>query len=406
MNPRCIALAAASFAMAVPLTADAGAKIKIDDQTNIELGLRLQTQLFFTEANVDPADPEFEQQSSFLIRRARLKFRANYSTWLTTYVQSDYEEQAGTSSDMRIIDAYVLLKPHPLAWVYVGQNMAPALRANVTSSGAFLALDRPGITYRSLTWGARGKYAFTNTTFGDSNSRLLSQGRANVRDLGVTLFGNHSFTDSAHLKYYLGAYDGAQAASEDNLRFTGRVQLNLLGKEAGYYNDATYLGEKRTIGIGASYDTQDAVALDQATAKKVDYQLWSVDLFTEMPLPIGSISAEVGYGDLDLGGGGTLATAGGTNLGNAAQSQGVGLYGQLGYYVKGFQPWVQYEEWKSDAAQDLGSFKAYRAGLNYYLKGADVKVVAGFERFEPEVPLAGGAQDTVQSFVLGLYVDL
>jgi hypothetical protein len=406
VNSRCIALAAASLALAVPLTADAGAKVKIDEQTNIELGLRLQTQLFSTEANLDPVDPEFETQNSFLVRRARLKFRGNYSSWLTVYVQSDYEEQAGTSSDMRIIDAYVLLKPHPLAWVYVGQNMAPALRANVTSSGAFLTLDRPAITYRSLTWGARGKYAFTNTTFGDSNSRLLSQGRANVRDLGVTLFGNHSFTESAHFKYYLGVYDGAQAANEDNLRFTGRAQVNLLGKESGYYNDATYLGEKKTVGIGATYDTQNAVALDQATSKKVDYKLWSVDLFTEMPLPVGSLSAEVGYADLDLGGGATLATAGGTALGNASQSQGSGFYGQVGYFVKNVQPWVQYEEWKSDAAQDLGSFKAYRAGVNYYLKGADVKVVAGFERFEPEVPLSGGAQDTVQSFILGLYVDL
>jgi len=72
-----------------------------------------------------------------------------------------------------------------------------------------------------------------------------------VRDLGVTLFGNQSFGEDAHLKYYLGAYDGAQAANEDNLRFTARAQLNLLGKEAAYYNDGTYLGEKRTIGIGA-----------------------------------------------------------------------------------------------------------------------------------------------------------
>jgi len=54
--------------------------------------------------------------------------------------------------------------------------MAPAQRSNLTSSGGFLALDRPGITYRTLSWGARGKYAFTNTTFGDSNSKLLSQG--------------------------------------------------------------------------------------------------------------------------------------------------------------------------------------------------------------------------------------
>ena len=404
MNTKLIALAA-SIALTMPLAAHA-AKIKVDEKTTFEVGLRLQTQLFSTETNLDPADPQFERQNSFLIRRARLKFRGNYDTWLTAFIQADYEEQPGTSPDMRIIDAYLLLKPHPLAWFYIGQNMAPALRANVTSSGGFLALDRPGITYRSLTWGARGKYAFTNTTFGDSNSKLLSQGRANVRDLGVTLFGNHSFTEAVHLKYYLGVYDGAQSANQDNVRFTSRAQLNLLGKEAAYYNDGTYLGEKRTIAIGASYDRQNAVALDQATTKKVDYKLWSVDLFTEMPLPVGSLSAEVGYANLDLGGGGTLATAGGTALGNAAQAQGAGFYGQVGYFVADVQPWVAYEEWKSDAAGGLGGFKAYRAGVNYYLKGTDVKAVAGYERFEPKVPLSGGAQDTVQSFVLGLYVDL
>ncbi len=395
----------ASLALTLPLATQA-AKIQVDEKTSFEVGLRLQAQLFSTEANFDPADPGFERQNSFLLRRGRLKFRGNYDTWLTAYIQSDYEEQPGTSSDMRIIDAYLLLKPHPLAWVYIGQNMAPAQRSNVTSSGGFLALDRPGITYRSLTWGARGKYAFTNTTFGDSNSKLLSQGRANVRDLGVTVLGNHSFSEAVHLKYYLGAYDGAQSAREDNLRVTARAQLNLLGKEAGYYNDGTYLGEKRTIAIGASYDRQDAVAFDRATYKKADYVLWSVDLFTEMPLPVGSLSAEVGYANLDLGGGGALITDGGTVLGNAAQSQGAGFYGQVGYLVEKIQPWIAYEEWKSDAVGGLGGFKAYRAGVNYYLKGTDVKAVAGYERFAPTVPLSGGAQDTVQSFVLGLYVDL
>lgn len=404
MDTRFIALAA-SLALTVPQAAQA-AKIKVDDKTNLEIGLRLQAQLLSTETNLDPSDPQFERQNSFLIRRGRVKVRGNYDTWLTAYIQTDYEEQQGTSSDMRIIDAYLLLKPHPLAWFYVGQNMAPALRSNITSSGGFLALDRPGLTYRSLTWGARGKYAFTNTTFGDSNSKLLSQGRANVRDLGVTWFGNYSFTDWAHLKYYVGAYDGVQTAYKDNLRYTARVQLNFLDKESGYYNDGTYLGGKRTVAVGATYDAQKAVALDQASTKKVDYALWSADLFTEVPLPVGSLTAELGYVHLGLGGGGALVTAGGTVLGNAAQAQGAGFYGQVGYFVKDVQPWLGYEDWKSDAAQGLGGSRGYRAGLNYYIKGSDVKVVAGWERFEPKVALSGGAQSKVQSLVLGLYVDL
>lgn len=410
VNPRLIALAAASLALAVPLTTQA-ATIKVDDDTNIQLNMRVQTQFFSTESNVDPTDARYDRENSFLLRRARLRFRANHAKWLTVYVQSDYEEQKGTSSDMRIIDAYVLLKPHELAWFYIGQNMAPAMRLNVTSSSSFLAIDRASMTYRALTWGARAKYAFTNTGFGDSNAKLNGEGRAPVRDLGVTLFGAKSLSDSVHVKYYLGAYDGVQSAQENNLRFTGRAQLNLLGKEGGYYNDGTYLGEKRTIGLGASYDTQKAVAVDRADpTKKVDYQLWSVDLFTEMPLPVGALTAEAGYANLDLGGGGALATlsgtAAGTTLGNAAQAQGGGFYGQLGYLVHKVQPWVGYEQWTSDAANKLGSFKAYRGGLNYYLKGTDVKLVAGYEYFMPDVPLAGGAQKTVQSFIGGVYIDL
>lgn len=402
MNPRCLALAL-SAALAVPMTAHAGAKVKIDDQTSFELGLRLQSQFISTETDRG-ADGTFESQNDFSVRRARVKFRGNYSTWATAYVQADFEELGGTSADMRIIDAYVLLKPHKLAWLYFGENMSPAMRQNVTSSGAFMALDRPGLAYKSLTWGGRAKYAFTNTTFGDSNARLNTQARVPVRDLGATLFGNHSFTPKLHLKYYLGAYDGVQAAGDDAPRLTARAQVNLLDPEPGYYNDGTYLGEKRTLGIGGSYDRQDSVTLDQVTGSKVDYELFSVDAFAEIPLPLGSLTAEAGYVNLDLGGGETLVTAGGTTLGNAARSQGDGYFAQAGYYVKRLQPWVNYEQWTSDAADDRGSYKAYRAGLNYFLKGHDAKLVAGFERFEPDVALSP-SQDTIDSFVVGVYLD-
>jgi hypothetical protein len=237
-----------------------------------------------------------------------------------------------------------------------------------------MTVDRPGLTYKSLTWGPRYKYGFTNNSYLDS--RLRTQARAPVRDLGVTLFGNYSFTEAAHLKYYLGAYDGVQTAQEDNFRFTGRVQLNFLGKESGYYNDATYLGEKKTVGIGASYDTQNAVAIDQVSTSEEDYQLYTFDAFAEIPVGVGSISAEAGYINLDLGGGEALLPAPPTPA-TAAQVQGDGFYANLGFYVQKFQPWVQYETWSSDDPGDVGSFNAYRAGVNYYLKGHDLKVVAG-----------------------------
>ncbi len=404
MNPRCLAVMLL-VAVAMPATARAGAKVKIDDETSLELGLRLQSQFVSTEADRD-GDGSFESQNDFNIRRARVKFRGNYGAWATAYVQGDFEELGGTSADMRIIDAYVLLKPHKLAWLYFGLNMAPAIRQNVTSSGAFMALDRPAIAYKALTWGGRAKYAFTNTTFGDSNAKLNSAARAPVRDLGATLFGNYSVTPKVHLKYYLGVYDGVQAAGADALRLTGRAQVNFFDPETGYYNDGTYLGEKRTIGVGGSYDRQNMVALDQATGSKVDYELFSVDAFGEVPLPVGVVTAEAGYVNLDLGGGETLARAAATPvaLGNASRAQGDGFFAQAGYLLKNFQPWVNYEQWSSDATDDRGSFKAYRAGVNYFLKGHGAKVVAGFERFDPDVPLSA-SQDKIDSFVVGVYLD-
>ena len=402
MTTRFLALAL-SVALAAPTVAHAGFKLTLDDQASLELGLRLQSQFVSTEVDRD-GDGEYESQNDFNVRRARVKVRGNYGTWATAYVQGDFEELGGTSADMRIIDAYVLLKPHKLAWLYFGENMVPAIRQNVSSSGGFMALDRPGLAYKSLTWGGRAKYAFTNTTFGDSNAKLNSQARTPVRDMGATLLGNHSFTPAVHVKYYLGVYDGVQAAGEDALRFTTRAQVNLLDPESGYYNDGTYLGEKRTVGIGGSYDRQDDVALDEATGRKADYELFSLDAFAELPLPVGVLTAEAGYVNLDLGGGEALVNAGGTALGNATRAQGDGFFAQTGFYVKKLQPWIGYEQWSSDADDDRGSYKAYRAGLNYFLKGHDAKLVAGFERFEPDVALSP-AQDAIHSFVVGVYLD-
>lgn len=402
MSTRCLALAL-TVALAAPTAAHAGFKVKLDDQTSLELGLRLQSQFISTEVDRD-GDGQYESQNDFAVRRARVKFRASYGSWATAYVQTDLEEQSGTSSDSRIIDAYVLLKPHKAAWLYLGENMAPAIRQNVTSSGGFMTLDRPGLAYKALTWGGRAKYAFTNTTFGDANAKLNTQARAPVRDMGATLFGNVSVTPVVHLKYYLGLYDGVQAAQSDSLRFTARAQINFFDPEGGYYNDGTYLGEKRTVGIGGSYDRQGKIALDQATGRKVDYRLFSLDAFGETPLPVGVLTAEAGYVNLDLDGGGALVTAGGTVLGNASRAQGDGFFAQLGYLLGKVQPWVNYERWSSDASDDRGSYKAYRAGLNYFLKKHDAKLVAGFERFEPEVRLSA-SQGHVNTFIVGAYLD-
>ena len=402
MNRKSIVIAAAAVASVAPLTARASATIKIDDDVKLDLGLRLQTWFIHSERDRNGTGV-FAPENDFLIRRARVRLRGDVTQYVSAFLQTDFEEQLGASADMRIIDAYVLLKAHKALNLYVGENMNPAIRQDISSSATHMAIDRPALAYKSLTWGARAKYAFTNDTLVDSNSRLLTGSRVPVRDMGGTFFGVVSVTPVTHFKYYVGVWDGVQLAGLDNFRYTVRGQVNFLDAEAGYYNDSTYLGTKRTIAFGGSYDAQNNVALDQATRRRVNYRLFSLDAFAEQPLGPGSVTAEFGYVNLDLGGGGTMIRSDNSTLGNAARTQGHGWFAQAGFFVSGLkvQPWVNYELWIADAAGNRGSYKAYRAGLNYYLRGETANVKAGFEVFEPDAGFST-TQGNIKTVVVAL----
>ena len=251
----------------------------------------------------------------------------------------------------------------------------------------------------NLTWGLNGRTQFNTANF--SNGNLPMAGEVNVRDQGATQFGSHSFTDMVHIKYYGGVYNGIQDADEDKERFTGRVQLNFFDPEPGYYNLSTYLGKKKTIGVGVSYDTQDDIAED-AVKGNVDYKWWSADAFLDLPLGPGFITAEVGYHDLDLDDA-TQLIDGGT-IRNAKETQGNGWYAQAGYLIKNWnlQPWVAYANWNAD--NDRGSFYDWQGGLTYFFRGHNANIKAGYEYLKSDENIGSSNEDTINTFLLGFYV--
>ncbi|MDH4031122.1 MAG: hypothetical protein OEU49_09765, partial [Chromatiales bacterium] len=170
------------------------------------------------------------------------------------------------------------------------------------------------------------------------------------------------------------------------------AQMNFFDAEPGYFNNSTYLGTKKTIGIGASYDMQDEV--QNATGGGLaDYEYWSVDAFMDWPLGAGAITAEAAFSDLDL----DDATAA------ATQSQGDGWYFQAGYYINQWQPWFEYEEWDGDADSDLGDYDSFRIGVSYFLKGHNANIKLGYESFSPDQNFTGTNEDEIETIVLGLY---
>lgn len=360
----------------------AGLKLKDDDgNEKIDLGFRLQVLGINTDRDLD-GDGSFDSFSDFRIRRARFRLKGTVNEHFGMFFQTDV-----SGNDIQMIDAYIHLKKDAKLQAFVGQHLAPTSRQTITSSGALLAMDRPGSIYKALTWGGRGLSTFDTATYGDSDSGI--RGSTQVRDVGVTVFGVNS-SNNTHFKYYLGTYDGTPAGGKDSERYTGRLQLNFGDAEPSYYSIASYLGGKDTVGIGVSFDTQSDVAGSRTPL--TDYTYYEVDLFAEKPMGSGFVSFEAAYHSLDLDGANP-------------QAEGDGFYVQAGYLMsnKKWQPWFLYDSWSADAASGKGSFDLWRVGVSYFIAGHNANLKIGYENFSTDANIGSSNEDSIGSLVIGLY---
>lgn len=374
----------------------AGAELKIDDESSINLGFRAQAYVKSIESDLD-GNGSFDNFTDFQVRRARIRLLGKINPKISAFLQTEFgDDSAGGGGDVRLIDGWVKYNFNQWAQVVAGLNMAPSSRQTTTGSGGLMTMDRPSNNTKNLTWGTRALRNFSTATVSDTASDLNGQAPQSVRDMGVTLFGSGSLSDTTHLKYYLGFYDGIQVSgnSDRNLRTTARAQVNFGDAEAGYYNTSTYLGKKKTLAFGISYDVQDEVQFDPVTSTYGDYAYYSVDAFAEWPMGAGTLTAEAAFSDLDLDG---------FNA-NALRSEGDGFYVQAGYFQNNWQPWVAYETWDSEATSGQGDYDSYRVGITYFFKGHNANVKAGFESFNSDINFSGTNEDSSTAFILGFYI--
>jgi hypothetical protein len=378
------------------------ATIPISEDATATVGAIIQPLFLVTEEDLD-GDGNWDSKEDFVLRRARLRLRMDYAEWVSGFIQTDVGTTTdGAGVDARVIDAYVTLAPRKWAQFLMGEHMAPANRQNLTAASALMTIDRPGNSYKSLTWGTRSVIRFTTSTFEECDAGI--RGDVDVRDTGATLFGVGSLREDVHWKYYLGAYDGIQADDSDEGRYTGRVQVNLGDPEPGYFNQSSYLGTKKTLGVGASYDTQADVA-ECPIKGKFDYSFYTLDVFAEAPLGPGSLTLEAAFLNLDLDDARPFALEDGTlSSANPLQSQGDGFYVQTGYLLGDWQPWFEFETWNADAEDSLGDYDMFRIGVTYFIDGWNANVKAGLEHVEADATIQGTSEDSLDTFALGTYI--
>jgi hypothetical protein len=330
------------------------------DAPSLRVGLRLQG-WYVAEQN---GAPDGSTAHDFLLRRGYLSVTGKLTSTVSAFVHvsGDRIGQAGLDAPglglgtgVALRDAWVAWAPHPALRVQAGRMYVPFTRAYGTESTfTLLGLDLP-----QSQGGGRGAIFYPSKV---------------GRDDGVVAWGGPL---GGRVQYRLGVLQGVEGAMNPgaSLRLSGRASVNLLEAETGWFNRGTYLGEKRVLAIGAGFDRQPGLVL--AGAPDQTYRAWTADAFLDHPLGRGALTVEASYTDahsLPAG----LSFAGIPAGGDARIAYLQGGYllpwplgsGRIQAYCRGERIFV--------TAGDDTTLPS--AGINYLIRGQDLKVTVDWSR--------------------------
>lgn len=300
----------------------------------------------------------------------------SYST-TETYNDSDDNDEFAIEDEKGLFtqDAYINYKIANELQIAVGMILLPFMHHNRQSAISLLGVDYNGVV------------PLTGTT--------------NVwRDTGIEIRGllaNTTKEKKGLIDYRIGVWRGPSerdmgdpdtaGTPNDDInpysypRYCGRVQINLLDPETGFFYSGNYLGKREIVSFGAGLDYQNHAVRNSNNNLKA-YRAWTVDA-----------TIEYGLKDDDI----ILALQGAyVNVKNKPTQDAASFVKiQYGYFCqagllfnKRIQPVGKYITWiKKDADVDpytgkLGkNKKSYIIyGLNYYIDGHSANIKAEYQQ--------------------------
>ena len=354
------------------MVAAAGAASAQDAAPQWKMGLRLQGWY----QTIEGAAPGGGATSDFMARRAYFYVTGKVVPTVSVFahIAADRVGQAGLDnpglglgSGIAVRDAWIAWEPDPALRVQLGRMYVPFTRAFGTESTfTLLGVDLP---YGQ--GGERGTLFYASKV---------------GRDDGLVVWGTPF---DGVLQYRLGLMEGVESGANpaDSLRFAGRVSVNLLDPETAWFNRGTYLGEKKVLAIGAGIDMQQDLRLTAGSAATTDSLAWTADVFFDYPVGRGAVTVEASWTDA-----GALTQAlpyASLHTGDEAELR----YLSGGYLIPGaigpgrLQPFARWEEVEGPDGQTTATPVL---GLNYFLRGHDLKVCFDVARIDPD---AGDSTD-------------
>ena len=328
-------------------------KLESAGGNSIKLGILLQPQY---QALSSPTLNGYSQ--NLFLRRTRILVGGTLLGVIDYFVDTDYPNlflSSNVAGEMGAPNTSVKAAP--------GMNIQDAF-ATYKGLGDVFKVDAgfmlPPMSHNAVQ-GAGTLYSwdYFSYTFQHTNSFLTSAPPVG-RDVGVQLRG---LVLDGHLEYRAGLFQGlrnAQTAtdvgSRNFFRATGRVQVNLLDAEPGFFYAGTYLGTKKIASLGAAFDVQSG------------YKYFALDGIVDLPLGPGVATAQVNLAHWD---GGTFIPA---------LVKQTALMGEAGYAFSAvhLSPIVRIEHLSGSGA--LANQSRYGAGVGFWPYGHNSNLKAFYTR--------------------------
>lgn len=263
--------------------------LRIEGPTGFSLRIGLLAQPQFQSLNSASRD---KYANNFYVRRTRILLGGTLFSKVEFFLDTDYpnlflptntapsgeaDNFTKSTPGMNVQDIFVTYK----AWgdmVKVDMGyMLPPLGHNAVQGATTL-----------YSWD------YFNFTFQHNLSNVFgTSGNAVGRDTGLQLRG---LLIGNHLEYRVGLFQGkrdnrteTEVEARNFFRVAGRLQINLLDAEPGFFYAGSYLGTKKIASIGGAFDVQDS------------YKYFAADGFVDMPLGPGVVTAQVNFAYWDGG---------------------------------------------------------------------------------------------------------
>jgi hypothetical protein len=246
--------------------------------------------------------------------------------------------------------------------VWVGQLLVPVDRANYAGPFFMVPWNYPGVFV-----------AGTNAAF------MMPKEGPSGRNSGAVVWGDIA---GGSFKYMAGAFDSGDVTQSP--LFSGRLNLDVIGKEKGYFGNSTYFGEQDVLSfaVGGQYKKKGSVGQVPAAgdpAPTSNYSEVNADALAEFKLSDSGawVTGEAAYYHFK---GDYQALKNGFYVLAAVASPKVG--------VGNIQPMVRYQRGTGDNGVKVSTIDA---ALSYLIMGPALHIVANFQHTDLGSGIEGNA---------------